>query len=78
MAGCNDTSGVPWLKAANSDLPFAGGNPLDRVLRGSIDDLYAVRRYLDAVPLRMEPRRPAGRYGGVATGNRGAERSHCG
>jgi hypothetical protein len=43
----DDASGVRWLKAANSDLPFAGGSPLDRMLRGSIDDLYAVRRYLD-------------------------------
>ena len=43
----DDASGVRWLKAANSDLPFAAGSPLDRMLRGSIDDLYAVRRYLD-------------------------------
>jgi hypothetical protein len=43
----DDASGVRWLKAANSDLPFAGGSPLDRMLRGSIDDLYVVRRYLD-------------------------------
>jgi hypothetical protein len=43
----DDASGVRWLKAANTDLPFAGGSPLDRMLRGSIDDLYAVRRYLD-------------------------------
>ena len=37
-----------WLKAANTDLPFANASPLGRMLRGSIDDLYAVRRYLDA------------------------------
>ncbi len=43
----NDATGVRWLKAANTDLPFGGGSPLDRLLRGSIDDLYAVRRYLD-------------------------------
>jgi hypothetical protein len=43
----DDASGVRWLKAANTDLPFGGGSPLDRMLRGSIDDLYAVRRYLD-------------------------------
>jgi hypothetical protein len=36
-----------WLKAANTDLPFTGGSPLDRMVQGSIDDLYAVRRYLD-------------------------------
>lgn len=43
----DDASGVRWLKAANTDLPFTGGSPLDRMLRGSIDDLYVVRRYLD-------------------------------
>jgi hypothetical protein len=37
-----------WLKAGNHDLPFAGRSPLERMLLGSIDDLYAVRRYLDA------------------------------
>lgn len=43
----DDASGVRWLRAVNTDLPFAGGSPLERMLRGSIDDLYAVRRYLD-------------------------------
>jgi hypothetical protein len=43
----DDASGIRWLKAANTDLPFSGGPPLDRMLRGSIDDLYAVRRYID-------------------------------
>lgn len=43
----DDAGGLRWLKAANTDRPFAGGSPLDRMLRGSIDDLYAVRRYLD-------------------------------
>jgi hypothetical protein len=43
----DNANGVRWLKATNSDLPFAAGSPLDRMLRGSIDDLYAVRRYLD-------------------------------
>jgi hypothetical protein len=28
-------------------LSLADGSPLERMLRGSIDDLYAVRRYLD-------------------------------
>ena len=37
-----------WLKAANGDLPFAGASPLGFMLRGSIDDLYGLRRYLDA------------------------------
>jgi Protein of unknown function (DUF2384) len=44
----DDASGARWLKAANTDLPFAGASPLDRMLHGSIDDLYAVRRYLDS------------------------------
>lgn len=43
----DDVGGVRWLKAANTDLPFGGGAPLDRMLAGSIDDLHAVRRYLD-------------------------------
>ena len=37
-----------WLRAANRDLEFAGRSPLARMLEGGIDDLYAVRRYLDA------------------------------
>jgi hypothetical protein len=44
----DDATGMRWLRAANQDLPFRGRAPLDRLLRGSIDDLYAVRRYLDA------------------------------
>lgn len=43
----DDADGLRWLRAANTDRPFAGAAPLDRMLRGSIDDLYAVRRYLD-------------------------------
>ncbi len=43
----DEAGGVRWLKAENTDVAFAGGSPLDRMLRGSIDDLYAVRRYLD-------------------------------
>jgi len=43
----DDASGARWLEAANTDLPFAGGSPLDRMLHGSMDDLYAGRRYLD-------------------------------
>jgi hypothetical protein len=44
----DEATGLRWLKAANEDLPFGGSAPLARMLRGSIDDLYAVRRYLDA------------------------------
>ena len=37
-----------WFVDANRDQPFGGVSPLAHMLRGSIDDLYAVRRYLDA------------------------------
>ena len=37
-----------WLTAANEDVPFGGASPLARMTQGSIDDLYAVRRYIDA------------------------------
>lgn len=43
----DDATGVRWLKAANTDRDFSGQSPLDRMLRGSIEDLYVVRRYLD-------------------------------
>ena len=43
----DDAAALRWLAARNADLPFAGSSPLDRMLRGSIDDLYAVRRYID-------------------------------
>lgn len=36
-----------WLTAINEDFPFFGASPLSTLLRGSIDDLYAVRRYID-------------------------------
>lgn len=37
-----------WLQNANTDFPFAKESPLDLALRGSVNDLYALRRYLDA------------------------------
>ncbi len=43
----DDATGVRWLKAGNTDPDFAGQSPLDRMRRGSIEDLFAVRRYLD-------------------------------
>ncbi len=43
----DDATGVRWLKAGNRDPDFGGQSPLDRMCRGSIEDLYAVRRYLD-------------------------------
>ena len=44
----DDAHGVRWLRADNRDLTFGGRSPLDRMTAGGIDDLYAVRRYLDA------------------------------
>ena len=44
----DDAAGLRWFKSANRDLPFGGASPLARALKGGIDDLYAVRRYLDA------------------------------
>lgn len=44
----DEATGVRWLRGVNTDATFAGRPPLARMLDGSIDDLYAVRRYLDA------------------------------
>jgi hypothetical protein len=44
----DEASAARWLTSPNRDLPFGGDSPLGRALRGSIDDLYAVRRYIDA------------------------------
>ncbi len=44
----DDASAMRWFTSPNHDLPFAGRSPLDRALGGSIDDLFAVRRYIDA------------------------------
>ena len=44
----DEAAGLRWFKSSNRDLPFGGAAPLDRALRGGIDDLYAVRRYIDA------------------------------
>ena len=37
-----------WVRRPNHNLRFAGASALERMLGGSIDDLYAVRRHLDA------------------------------
>ncbi|MCU0648442.1 MAG: MbcA/ParS/Xre antitoxin family protein [Gemmatimonadaceae bacterium] len=47
LFGEGDT-GLKWLQSPNTDATFAGRSPLERMGDGSIDDLYAVRRYLDA------------------------------
>jgi hypothetical protein len=44
----DDASALRWLESPNRDLPFGGRSPLERALQGGIDDLYAVRRYIDA------------------------------
>lgn len=44
----DEASASRWFTSPNRDLPFGGQSPLDRALRGSIDDLFAVRRYIDA------------------------------
>jgi hypothetical protein len=44
----DEASATRWFTSPNRDLPFGGHSPLERALRGSIDDLYAVRRYIDA------------------------------
>ncbi len=44
----DEASAMRWFMSPNRDLPFGGRSPLDRALGGSIDDLYAVRRYIDA------------------------------
>jgi hypothetical protein len=44
----DDPTAFRWLRAANTDRPFDGEAPLQRLTAGGILDLYAVRRYLDA------------------------------
>jgi hypothetical protein len=44
----DDAAGKRWLTSANRDFPFGNRAPLARALDGGINDLYAVRRYLDA------------------------------
>jgi hypothetical protein len=44
----DEASAKRWFTSANRDLPFGGQSPLKRILHGSIDDLYLVRRYIDA------------------------------
>ena len=44
----DDETGLTWLRQANDERVFGGKTPLDRMQIGSIDDLYRVRRYLDA------------------------------
>jgi len=43
-----EASAMRWLKSVNQDLQFSGMSPLERALLGGVNDLYAVRRYIDA------------------------------
>jgi Protein of unknown function (DUF2384) len=43
-----DGNGKTWLHQPNDERVFGGKSPLDRMQAGSIDDIYRVRRYLDA------------------------------
>jgi hypothetical protein len=44
----DDTNAIRWLRAINRDAPFDSASPIERMTAGGINDLYAVRRYLDA------------------------------
>jgi Protein of unknown function (DUF2384) len=44
----DDTGSMRWFKSPNHDVPFSGKSPLDRALLGSVNDLFVVRRYIDA------------------------------
>lgn len=44
----DDPTAFRWLRAPNTDRPFDGESPLQRMTAGGILDLHAVRRYLDA------------------------------
>lgn len=44
----DEAGATRWFTSRNRDLPFSDKSPLERALGGSIDDLYAVRRYIDA------------------------------
>jgi len=44
----DEASATRWFTSPNTDVPFGGQSPLERMTHGSIDDLYAVRRYIDS------------------------------
>jgi hypothetical protein len=44
----SDEAALRWLKATNQDTPFAGRSPEEFLLQGPLDNLFAVRRYIDA------------------------------
>ena len=44
----DEASAGRWFTSPNADVPFGGRSPLERMTGGGMDDLYALRRYLDA------------------------------
>lgn len=42
-----EASRLHWLRADNRSPAFGGRPPRERLLRGNVGDLYAVRQYLD-------------------------------
>ncbi|MEX2617394.1 MAG: MbcA/ParS/Xre antitoxin family protein [Alphaproteobacteria bacterium] len=44
----DEASAERWFTSPNADVPFGGRSPLERMTQGGMDDLYAVRRYIDA------------------------------
>ncbi len=44
----DEGTGLTWLWQPNDERTFGGKTPVERMQVGSIDDLYRVRRYLDA------------------------------
>ena len=45
----DDAGALRWFKGKNHDYAFRGVSPRDRMCQGGMTDLYAVRRYLDAM-----------------------------
>ena len=45
----DDAGGLRWFKSVNADYAFKGISPVERITQGGMTDLYAVRRYLDAM-----------------------------
>lgn len=43
-----EPSADDWVRGGNTGEPFGGSAPLERMLRGGIDDLTAVRDYLES------------------------------
>lgn len=44
-----------WVRAANSDPLFSGRCAMALIASGKLDELYPVRRYLDAEVYRCSP-----------------------